>query len=65
MRSDLKPEGVRSFVVPEFQNYLLFYQIKGDQLLLLRLKFGGMGLPGLFRGVIVSQPRPRPLFRLL
>jgi hypothetical protein len=33
---------IRSFVVPEFRNYLLFYQIKGNDLILLRVKFGGM-----------------------
>jgi addiction module RelE/StbE family toxin len=50
MRRDQKPDGIRSFVVPEFRNYLLFYQIKGEDLILLRVKFGGMDLPGLFRG---------------
>jgi hypothetical protein len=49
-RRDLKPDGIRSFVVPEFRNYLLFYQIKGDDLILLRVKFGGMDLPELFCG---------------
>ena len=28
LRKDLKPDGVRSFVVPDFRNYLLFYQIQ-------------------------------------
>jgi plasmid stabilization system protein ParE len=50
LRRDLKPDGIRSFVVPEFRNYLLFYQLKGDDLVLLRVKFGGMDLPGLFQG---------------
>jgi plasmid stabilization system protein ParE len=48
VRHDLKPDGLRTFGVPEFRNYLLFYQVKGDELILLRVKFGGMDLPGLF-----------------
>ncbi len=48
-RRDLKPDGIRSLGVPEFRNYLLFYQIHGRDLILLRVKFGGMNLPELFR----------------
>ena len=48
VRRDLKPEGVRSFVVPHFRNYVLFYQIAGDDLKILRVHFGGMDLPSLF-----------------
>ena len=48
LRRELKPDGIRSLVVPEFRNFLLFYQLKGDDLILLRVKFGGMDLPGLF-----------------
>jgi addiction module RelE/StbE family toxin len=47
VRKDLKPVGIRSFGVPDFRNYLLFYQIKGGDLVLLRLRYGGMGLPTL------------------
>lgn len=49
-RHDLKPEGIRSFRLKRFQNYLLFYQIKGDELILWRLRYGGMNLPVLFLG---------------
>ncbi len=47
VRKDLRPDGVRSFGVPDFRNYLLFYQIKGDDLVFLRLRYGGMDLPAL------------------
>jgi plasmid stabilization system protein ParE len=49
LRRDLRPDGIRSFVIPEFRNYLLFYQVKGEDLILLRVKFGGMDLPGIFQ----------------
>lgn len=45
LRKDLQPDGIRSFGVPDFRNYLLFYQIKGGDLVLLRLRYGGMDLP--------------------
>jgi addiction module RelE/StbE family toxin len=48
LRHDLKPEGIRSFMVPQFHNYLLFYQVKGEELVLLRVRYGGMNLPLLF-----------------
>lgn len=47
LRRDLKPDGIRSFGVPDFRNYLLFYQITGDDLVFLRLRYGGMDLPRL------------------
>ncbi len=47
LRKDLKPDGIRSFGVPDFRNYLLFYLIKGEELVLLRLRYGGMDLPRL------------------
>lgn len=48
LRQDLKPDGIRSYIVPKFRNYLLFYQIKGSDLILLRIRYGGMDLPTLF-----------------
>lgn len=48
VRRDLKPDGIRSFGVPEFRHYLLFHQIKGSDLIFLRVKFGGINLPELF-----------------
>ena len=47
LRKDLMPLGIRSFGVPEFRNYLLFYRIKGNELVFLRLRYGGMDLPAL------------------
>src|SRR5947209_2963102 len=48
LRKDLKPAGIRSFRVRGFERYLLFYQIRGEDLVLLRLRYGGMNLPSLF-----------------
>lgn len=47
-RNDLKPAGIRSFRVKGFDRYLLFYQIRGEDLILLRLRYGGMNLQSLF-----------------
>ena len=47
-RDDLKPDGLRSFRLRHFSKYILFYQIKGNELLLVRLRYGGMDLPMLF-----------------
>lgn len=49
VRRDLKPESIRSFVVPQFRNYVLFYRISGNDLIFLRVRFGGMDLPALFQ----------------
>ena len=49
LRRDLKPAGIRSFGVPQFRNYVLFYRVAGEELTLLRVRFGGMDLPSLFR----------------
>jgi plasmid stabilization system protein ParE len=48
LRNDLKPAGIRSFRVRGFDRYLLFYQVRGEQLILLRLRYGGMNLQALF-----------------
>src|SRR5579862_5135060 len=47
-RRDLKPAGIRSFRLRGFKRYLLFYQIRGAELVLLRLRYGGMDLQSLF-----------------
>ena len=47
-RRELQPHGIRSFVLPGFRNYVLFYRIDGSDLIFLRLRFGGMDLPALF-----------------
>jgi len=50
LRRELKPDAIRSYAVPQFRNYLLFYQVAGQDLIFLRVRFGGMDLPALFRG---------------
>jgi plasmid stabilization system protein ParE len=47
-RKDLRPAGIRSFRVRGFDRYLLFYQVRGEDLILLRLRYGGMNLQALF-----------------
>jgi len=48
LRPDLKPDGIRSFVVPGFRNHVIFYRVAGQELCLLRIRFGGMDLPAIF-----------------
>jgi len=48
LRKDLNPAGIRSFRVRGFDRYLLFYQVRGEDLILLRLCYGGMNLQALF-----------------
>jgi toxin ParE1/3/4 len=48
LRKDLKPTGIRSFRIRGFERYLLFYQVRGKDLVLLRLRYGGMNLQALF-----------------
>ncbi len=48
LRKDLKPAGIRTFRVHGFDRYLLFYQVRGEELILLRLRYGGMNLQALF-----------------
>ena len=48
LRTDLKPAGIRSFRLRGFKRYLLFYQLKRAELVLLRLRYGGMELQSLF-----------------
>jgi len=48
-RKDLNPKGIRSFRVHGFHRYLLFYRLEGKELVLLRIRYGGMNLQTLFR----------------
>ena len=48
LRRDLHPPGIRTFVINEFPNYLLFYRLTGDEIILLRIRHGGMDLTTLF-----------------
>jgi plasmid stabilization system protein ParE len=48
VRKDLSPLGIRSFRVEGFNRYLVFYLLRGQDLVLLRLRDGGMDLHTLF-----------------
>ena len=48
LRRDLKPLGIRTFVINDFPTYLLFYQLTADEIILLRIRHGGMDLTTLF-----------------
>lgn len=48
-RHDLRPEGIRSFVVRRYPRYLLFYIWNDETIEVLRIKHGMMDLPELFQ----------------
>lgn len=48
VRRDLHPKGVRTFVVKEFPNFLVFYRITANEIIFLRVRYGGMNLAKLF-----------------
>ncbi len=50
VRRDLKPHGTRTFRVTGYPRYLVFYQIREHDLVLLRVKHGAMNLQALFSG---------------
>jgi toxin ParE1/3/4 len=43
-RKDLKPEGIRSWRVEGFPRWLLFYAVRSDDLVFLRVRQGTMNL---------------------
>ena len=47
-RKDLKPGNLRSFRVEGFGSYLIFYQLRSDDILFVRLLHGAMDLPAMF-----------------
>ena len=49
LRRDLNPDSIRSVGIPQFRNYILFYRLSSEDLILMRLRFGGMDLPALFQ----------------
>ena len=49
-RKDLHPPGIRTFLVNEFPNYLVFYRLVGNEIIFLRIRHGGMDLLALFPG---------------
>ena len=44
-RKDLNRPEIRSFRVVGFDNYLIFYQLRADRILFVRLLHGAMDLP--------------------
>jgi toxin ParE1/3/4 len=47
-RSDLKPAGIRSWRIKQFPRWLLFYTVEGENLILLRVRYGMMDLLKIF-----------------
>jgi toxin ParE1/3/4 len=43
-RTDLKPDGIRSWRIRGFSRWLIFYTVRDDRLVLLRLRSGTMNL---------------------
>lgn len=48
LRRDLPPEGIRTFNLRKYPNYLVFYRVDKNQIELLRVRHGMMNLPELF-----------------
>jgi len=48
IRRDLRPRGIRTFVIEEFPDFLLFYRITPTEIIFLRVRYGGMDLPKMF-----------------
>jgi plasmid stabilization system protein ParE len=48
IRRDLRPAGIRTFGVKNFPRFLIFYTVRGNELVLLRVKHGAMNLHALF-----------------
>jgi len=48
VRRDLRGPGIRTFVVKEFPNFLLFYRTTATEIIFLRVRYGGMDLPKMF-----------------
>lgn len=46
-RPDLQPPGVRSWRIKKFRRWLILYAVRGDVLVLLRVRYGMMDLPSL------------------
>ena len=46
-RPDLQPPGIRSWRVESFRRWLIFYLVREDALVHLRVRYGMMDLPSL------------------
>ena len=47
-RKDLQQAAVRSFRVAGFESYLIFYQLRRNEIFFIRLLHGAMDLPAMF-----------------
>ena len=47
-RKDLQPPGIRSFRVAGFDSYLIFYQVRTNDVFFVRVLHGAMDLPAMF-----------------
>ncbi len=47
-RKDLRQPEIRSFRVTGFDSYLIFYQLRKDEVFFVRLLHGAMDLPAMF-----------------
>lgn len=50
VRRGLQPTGIRTFSVTGYPRYLIFYLVRKDELVPLRVKHGAMNLQALFSG---------------
>jgi plasmid stabilization system protein ParE len=48
IRRDLHPAGIRTFGVKEFPNFLVFYRTTANEIVFLRVRYGGMDLTRMF-----------------
>ena len=48
LRRGLRPDGIRTFPVGEFPNHLIFYRLTAEEIVFLRVRYGGMDLISLF-----------------
>src|ERR1043165_6477555 len=48
VRRDLHSAGIRTIGVKEFPNFLVFYRTTADEIIFLRVRFGGMDLTKMF-----------------
>ena len=46
-RLDLTPPGIRSWRVKRFPRWLIFYMMRDGDLILLRVRYGTINLPGI------------------
>jgi len=48
IRRELHPAGIRTFGVKEFPNFLVFYRTSPNEIIFLRIRYGGMDLTTMF-----------------